>query len=164
MSDLHFETLRAELEALNVPSGQVRNLRWLAPPLAIGRTPAGDFEVFIRGSELHATSSLVRRHLQHGDWRPEEGGEPFSANRIVLPSAPHFAAIAALIAIELIRAGIAAPYGPQKAFTDVEPIVEMAIRRGALPENVIIGLIGELNQRSLSEGGPYRPSSPSITR
>lgn len=144
MNDLHFESLRANLEALSVPSGQVRNLRWLAAPLAVGRTTVGDFEVFIRGPELRAASSLVRRHLQHGEWRPEEGGEPFPANRIVLPSAPHFAAIAALIAIELIRAGIAGSRGPQNAFTDVEPIVEMAIRRGALPENVIIGLIGEL--------------------
>lgn len=144
MSDLHFEALRTELEALSVPSGQARNLRWLAPSLAVGRTTAGDFEVFIRGPELRAASSLVRRHLQHGGWRPEEGGEPFPASRIVLPSASHFAAIAALIAIELMRAGIAGPRGPQEAFTDVEPIVEMAIRRGALPENVIIGLIGEL--------------------
>jgi hypothetical protein len=117
---------------------------WLSGPLAVGRTPSGDFEIFIRGTEIRATSPLVRRHLQFGDWRPEEGGEPFSASRIVLPAAPHFASVAALIAIELLRAGITAPHGPQPAFSDVEPIIEMAIRRGALPENVIIGLIGEL--------------------
>ncbi len=144
MSDLHFEALRAELEALDVPQGQARKMRWLAVPLAIGRTPSGDFEIFIRGAEVHASSPLVRRHLQHGDWRPEEGGEPFSASRIVLPAAPHFASVAALIAIELLRAGITGPHGPQPAFSDVEPIIEMAIRRGALPENVVIGLIGEL--------------------
>ncbi len=144
MSELDFEALRAELEQLGVPSGHARNLRWLAPPLAIARTTTGDFEIFIRGPELRTFSSLVRRHLQHGDWRPEDGGEPFSATRIVLPSAPHFTAIAALIAIELMRAGIAESRGPQDAFTDVEPIIEMAIRRGALPENVIVGLIGEL--------------------
>jgi len=144
MSDSNFEALRAKLEALRVPSGQVRNLLWLAPPLAVGRTSDGDFEVYIRGPELRAASSLVRRHLQHGDWRPEEGGATFSASRIVLPSAPHFAAIATLIAIELIRADIAGPRGTQRAFDDVEPIVELAIRRGALPENVIVGLIGEL--------------------
>jgi hypothetical protein len=49
-----------------------------------------------------------------------------------------------LIAIELLRAGIDRPRGLQPAFTDVEPIIEMAIRRGALSESVIIGLIGEL--------------------
>ena len=144
MSGLHFEALRADLEDLSVPEGQARHMRWLATPLAVGRTASGDYEVFIRGPELHAASSLVRRHVQHGEWRPEEGGEAFSASRIVLPAAPHFAAVAALIAIELLRSGIAAPPGPQSAFTDVEPIIEMAIRRGALSESVIIGLIGEL--------------------
>ena len=144
MSDLQFETLRAALEALTVPQGQARNLCWLATPLAVGRTTAGDYEVFIRGPELKAGSSLVRRYIQHGDWRPEQGGEPFPACRLVLPLAPHFASIAALIAIELLRAGIAGPRGVQHAFTEVEPIIEMAIRRGALSEAVIIGLIGEL--------------------
>lgn len=144
MSDNYFETLRDDLESLAVPRGHVRNLRWLAPPLAIGRTASGDYEIFIRGDELRTSSSLVRRHVQHGEWRPEEGGDPFSASRIVLLGAPHFASIAALIATELLRAGIAGPTGAQQAFTDVEPIIEMAIRRGALSEQSIIGLVGEL--------------------
>lgn len=144
MTDLNFEQLRADLEELSVPQGQVRHMRWLGTPLAVGRTTSGDYEIFIRGSELRATSPLVRRHIQHGDWRPEDGGTPFPANRIVLPSAPHFASVAALIAIELLRAGIAVAQGPQAAFSDVEPIIEMAMRRGALSESVIVGLVGEL--------------------
>ena len=144
MSDVQFERLREELGALEVPEGQARNLRWLATPLAIGRTASGDYEIFIRAAELRASSALVRRHVQHGDWRPEDGGEPFPASRIILPAAPHFASIAALIAVELLRAGIAESDNVQAAFTDVEPIIEMAIRRGALSEAVIIGLIGEL--------------------
>ncbi|MDP9645449.1 PD-(D/E)XK motif protein [Paraburkholderia caledonica] len=145
MSEIHFEALRADLDQLSVPRGEVRHLRWLVPPLAIGRTASGDFEVFIRGAEIHAVSPLVKRHLQHGEWRPEAGGAQFSANRIVLPSAQHFASVAALIAIELVRSGIATSGGIQKAFSDVEPIIEMAIRRGALSENIVIGLIGELS-------------------
>lgn len=144
MIDIPFEMLRENLEALSVPEGQTRNLQWLAKPLAIGRTASGDYELFIRAPELRTKSALVRRHVQHGDWRPEQGGAPFSASRIVLPSAPHFASISALIAIELMRSGITEPDGIQPAFTDVEPIIEMAIRRGALSEAVIIGLIGEL--------------------
>lgn len=144
MNELQFEALRAELEGLSVPAGQVRKMFWLKEALGVGRTPSGDFEIFIRGPVLQASFPLVRRHLQHGDWRPEEGGEAFSASRIVLPAAPHFASVAALIAIELVRAGVAAAHGPQPAFNDVEPIIEMALRRGALQENVIIGLIGEL--------------------
>ncbi|WP_144160825.1 PD-(D/E)XK motif protein [Paraburkholderia sp. BCC1885] len=145
MSDIHFEALRADLDQLSVPQGQVRHMRWLVPPLAIGRVASGDFEVFVRGPELHTVSSLVKRHVQHGEWRPEEGGAPFSANRIVLPSTSHFASIATLIAIELMRAGIAGPRGVQPAFTHVEPIIEMAIRGGALSENVVTGLLGELS-------------------
>lgn len=144
MRDLHYEELRQDLEKLRVPDGQTRSLQWLAPTLAVGRTASGDYEIFIRGSEVRAASPLVRRHVQHSEWRPEEGGEPFQANRIVLPAAHHFASIAALISIELLRAGIAGLSGPQAAFTDVEPIIELAIRRGALPENVVVGLIGEL--------------------
>jgi hypothetical protein len=144
MTELHYETLRNDLEQMRVPEGRIRNMRWLADLLAVGRTTSGHFEVFIRGDELSASSNLVRRHMQHGDWMPLEGGEPFSATRIVLPQAPHFASIAAVIAVELLRAGINDGPGAQRAFSDVEPIIEMAIRRGALPEKVIVGLIGEL--------------------
>lgn len=143
-ADVTYEALRFELETLVVPTGEVRNLRWLARTLAVARNGAGDYEIFLRGPELATRSPLVRRHLQHGDWRPMGGGTPFAASRIVLPSAPHFASVSALIAVELLRAGIYDADDPQAAFSDVEPIIEMAIRRGALPENVVVGLIGEL--------------------
>lgn len=160
MTDPSFEELRADLEELCVPQGQVRHMRWLATPLAVGRTTSGDYEIFIRGSELRALSALVRRHIQHGDWQPKEGGTSFPANRIVLPSAPHFASVAALIAIELLRAGLAGARGAQAAFSDVEPIIEMAMRRGALSESVVIGLVGELTVlRQLILGQADNPSS-----
>lgn len=144
MSRHQYEGLRDELEQMGVPQGRIRNMFWLSDVLAVGRTTNGQFEIFIRGAELNASSSLVRRHMQHGEWRPLEGGTAFFANRIVLPEATHFASIAAVIAVELMRAGIVDDHGAQTAFFDVEPIIEMAIRRGALPENVIVGLIGEL--------------------
>lgn len=144
MTNDSYEVLREKLDRLSAGSGNIRNLLWLAPELAIGRNSFGDFEIFLRGGDLVASSALVRRHLQHGEWCPREGGEPFSASRILLPSAAHFVSVAALIAVELLRAKISGSGNPQRAFTDVEPIIEMAIRRGALPENVVIGLIGEL--------------------
>jgi len=144
MNELNFEALRDEIEALAVPVGHVRHLRWVTTSLAIGRAMSGDYEIFLRGPELRASSALVRRHMQHAEWRPEEGGEAFPASRIALPSAPHFASIATLIATELLRAGVAEAARVQVAFSDVEPIIEMAIRRGALSENVIVGLVGEL--------------------
>lgn len=139
-----YEKLRSELERLSPATDDARNLQWLAPELAVGVNVTGDFEIFLIGEEIVASSALLRRHLQHGEWQPSGGGKIFFASRIVLPSAPHFASVAALISIELLRAGIAGSGNPQAAFSDVEPIIEMAIRRGALPENVIIGLIGEL--------------------
>ncbi|UPG86387.1 PD-(D/E)XK motif protein [Luteibacter aegosomatis] len=142
--NINFEVLRDELHNLAVPAGRARNVLWLTATLAVGRTSTGDYEIFILGEAIQASSALVRRHMRHSEWQPEEGGDPFFANRIVLPSAQHFAAVATLIATELLRAGVAGPYGAQSAFTDVEPIVEMAIRRGALTESEIIGLVGEL--------------------
>lgn len=144
MTDHNYEDLRNDLERMGVPEGRIRNMRWLADLLAIGRTTSGHFEVFVCGEELSTSSNLVRRHMQYGAWMPLEGGQRFSANRIVLPEAPHFASIAAVIAIELLRAGVNDSRDAQSAFSDVEPIIEMAIRRGALPENVIVGLVGEL--------------------
>jgi hypothetical protein len=144
MTAIQCESLRSEMEKLTVPQGQVRHLRWIVDTLAVGRTSSGDYEIFICGPQLNATSSLARRRLQHGEWRPDSGDKSFAANRILLPEAPHFASIAALITIELMRARITQPPSLQRSFTDVEPIIEMAIRRGALPEAAIIGLIGEL--------------------
>lgn len=160
MTDLQYETLRNELEDMRVPEGLARNLRWLASNLAIGRTNNGQFEVFICGDQLNSSSSLVQRHMQYGEWRPLDGGESFAANRVVLPESPHFASIAAVIAVELLRTGVAEQGNAQSAFADVEPIIEMAIRRGALPENVIVGLIGELTVlRQLLQANLSTPSS-----
>src|SRR3546814_13609271 len=87
MSHPTFEVLRDELEALQAPAGEARNLRWLSPPLAVARSATGDYEIFLRGDELVATSPLVRRHLPHGEWQPQDGGASFPASRSVLPSA-----------------------------------------------------------------------------
>jgi len=142
---LSFETLRASLQTLEVPAGQARNLRWIAADqLGVAKSSSGDFEIFLLGSALIARSSIVRRHLEHGSWQRTDGGHAFDASRIVLPSAPHYAAVAALIATELMRAGLGAGRDAQQAFGDVEPIIELAIRRGALPEETVLGLYGEL--------------------
>ncbi len=145
---------------MEVPEGRARNMRWLADLLAVGRTTSGHFEIFICGNELRASSGLVRRHMQYGDWQPLEGGANFSANRVVLPEAPHFASIAAVIAVELLRSGVSDTDEIQRAFSDVEPIIELAIRRGALPENVVVGLVGELILlRQLFIANSHRPTA-----
>jgi hypothetical protein len=140
-----YEKLRDELNKLDRPAGAERRLRWIVGnELGIARTSSGQLEIFLTGPELHGSSPLMQRHLQFGRWR-EPAGEPFDATRIVLPSAPHFTSIAAVIGIELLRAGLGSGRDVGEVFAEVEPIIELAIRRGALSEETIIGLIGELN-------------------
>jgi hypothetical protein len=152
---LTFEALRAALGALEVPAGEARRLRWVIDgPLGAAKTASGDFEIFLLGGPLVARSPVVRRCLEHGAWQPTTGGEAFDASRIVLPADPHFAAMAALIATELVRAGIGDGVPPQEAFTEVEPLIELAIQRGSLTDEVMLGLFGELLVlRTMLRGG-----------
>src|SRR5688572_5264473 len=99
-----FESLRANINALATPSEGQRTLFWFANGLGgVAKTANGGFEIFIAGSAITARSRVVRRHLEHNSWIEAGAAEPFEANRVVLPSAPHFASLAALIAIELMR-------------------------------------------------------------
>jgi hypothetical protein len=82
----------------------------------------------------------VRRHLKHDRWKGRDG--EFVASRLVLPAEDHFHPVAAFIAEELIRNGLRESL--QRAFTISEPIIEMALRRAALSEEMVVGLIGEL--------------------
>ena len=141
-----FEPLRDRLEGLQVPVGDARKLIWIvAGRLGAALTAIGSYEIFLAGPELTASSALVKRHLQHDSWMPELGGKPFSATRILLGSAPHFAAIAALIATEMARIEMSTDKELQRAFLEVEPIIEMAIRRSALSDEALLGLVAELH-------------------
>ena len=140
-----FETLRSALSALEVPIGHARRLHWVVESLlGVARTSSGDFEIFLLGEPLDTRSPLVRRCLQHGAWKPATGGSAFDATRVVLPADPHFAAIAALIATELVGAGLGTGVSLQDAFSEVEPIIELAIQRGSLTDEMLLGLFSEL--------------------
>lgn len=144
-ANLTFEALRDALETLDVPSGEARSLRWVVEDrLGAAKTASGDYEIFLLGEPVVARSGVVRRHLEYGAWQPTHGGQPFTASRIVLPPAAHFAPIAALIAMEFARGGLSEGVPTQAVFDDVEPIIELAIRRGSLSDEVILGLFGEL--------------------
>jgi hypothetical protein len=82
--------------------------------------------------------------MQHDRWEPSSGGRAFEASRVLLGAAVHFAAVAALIAIELTRLDLSTDEALQQSFSEVEPIIELAIRRAALSDDAILGLIGEL--------------------
>jgi hypothetical protein len=137
-----FEELLATLSALPIPQvAAERVVEWCdgAPQLGLAREPGEGFELFIRGERLLA-GQIVSRHLRFDQWQGNEG--LFRANRLMLPADPHFLPVAAFLAEELIRAGIAG--STQKAFTTSEPIIEMALRRAILDDNAVLGLIGEL--------------------
>ncbi len=143
---MSFEPVRNDLEGLRVPEGEARRLVWVVEGrLGAALTASGSYEIFLLGPELTAASPLVGRHLQHDQWEPEPGGEVFEATRVLLGSAAHFAAVAALIATELARLDLSSDEALQHAFTEVEPIIEMAIQRSALSDEALIGLIAELH-------------------
>jgi hypothetical protein len=140
-----FEPLRDRLEGLSVPKGEARKVIWIVGDrLGAALTAVGSYEIFLAGGPLKAASNLVERHLQHDLWVPERGGETFEATRILLGSASHFAAIAALIATEIARLDLSSDDKLQQAFLEVEPIIEMAIRRSTLSDEALLGLIAEL--------------------
>ena len=120
-----------------------RELEWCdsARSVALAREASGRREVFISGGKMVARTALVRRHLRHDRWRNREG-EEFEASRIVLPDEDHFVAVAALVVEQLLRHGVTEEC--QRAFTAVEPLIEMALRGRALQENTVLGLVGEL--------------------
>jgi hypothetical protein len=140
-----YESLRSALDQLEIPAvAGHRNTLWVSERLlGIARNHMGTVELFLVGPRLHARTSTVRRHLEHGEWMGADN-EVFEANRLVLPPLNHFITIAALIGIELVRSGINSGRGQQAVFEEVEPIIELALRRGALSEEALLGLLGEL--------------------
>lgn len=142
---MDFEALRDHLASVEVPAGNARRLIWVvADRLGAAVTPSGAYEIFLAGAELSAALPLVSRHLQFDRWESSDGGQTFDATRVLLGSAAHFAAVASLIVTELVRFDLATPPAMQLAFREVEPIIELAIRRGALSTETLLGLVAEL--------------------
>lgn len=136
--------LRARFLALRAaPAEAHRSVQWCdsGQRLGVARDEAGQIEIFISGPPLGSASSLITSNLAHNVWRRANGGE-FAANRIVLPPASHFDAVAAFICTELIENG--ALRDPAGGFLRTEPVIEMAIQQLSLRSEALIGLAGEL--------------------
>ncbi|MCG3773612.1 MAG: hypothetical protein JW395_0421 [Nitrospira sp.] len=141
-----YEGLRERLSRISAPeSHEERPTLWTIDRLlGIAVASTGAYELFIAGPRLRPNTSLVRRHLDHGLWS-SPNGDQFEANRVVFPNAPHFATIAAVVAVEMVRMGLGQNDATsQEVFDQVEPIIELALRRGALSEELMLGLLGEL--------------------
>lgn len=141
-----FEELRTSIEQLPSTSEEdARQLFWVVPStLGVAADARGGREVFLVGGVLSTRSHVVGRHLQHGLWRGAQD-EPFEASRLVLPPAPYFVALSALIASEMVRLGLGSEDRTVQAiFSDVEPLIELSLKRALLSEEAIRGLLGEL--------------------
>lgn len=145
-NSMDYEQLRSELGALSSSINENdRKTLWVVNRVfGIAKTSRGAIELFLIGDKLVSTSSLVKRHLEFGRWQIADEHQFIDANRIVLPSDPHFLPLAATIGVELMRVGLKSTLDLQFAFKQVEPLIELALRRSALAEEHILGLIGEL--------------------
>ncbi len=142
--DATFERLRERLgEQPPAPSAQDRELIWADQRhrLALARDDRGQVEIFVVGSPLTASTRAVAANLVHHTWRASDGST-FEASRVVLPSEPHFDGVATLVCAELQRNGV--HRAPQSAFAQVEPVIELALRRAVLGDEALAGLAGEL--------------------
>lgn len=139
-----FEHLLQLAESLPMPSSETeREVCWceLSNTVGFSRQVNGSIELFLCGDELRTASPLVRRHLRYDQWSRMTGCV-FKANRLVFPAEDHYTAATAFLAEELLRKD--AVTSLQNGFSLTEPLIEMMLRRTALSEEELLGLIGEL--------------------
>jgi hypothetical protein len=141
---MSYETvLDLVLNAGRAPSGDLRDIVWISDAHVVGvaRDHEGRIEVFLGGAELRPTSKLVEESIEFRTWH-RSGKASLSANRLVLPALGHFDQVAAFICTELLRNG--ADVALSRAFAKTEPIIELAIKRLQMSNEVLLGLAGEL--------------------
>lgn len=137
----------AVLDQINaVPAGTTgddRAITWLTDAKVIGlaRNSRGHLELFLAGDQLKPRHGIVKSAMHYHSWH-RDGQPPLNANRIRLPALGHFDQVGAFIAAELLREK--ADANLERAFSVVEPLIELAIKRLEISENAILGLVGEL--------------------
>ena len=121
-----------------------RKITWLEGSHRIGtsRTHDGHVEIFLAGERLQPNSALVRQNLEFQTWFRRSQEPPLEANRILLPAAGHFNQVAAFICTELFRNK--ADKELVTGFRCTEPVIELAISRLRISDEVVLGLAGEL--------------------
>lgn len=141
---ISFEHLLRLAEGLPSPTVEIeREVVWCDSDHKVGisRQLGGNIELFLCGEELVANTPLVKRHLRFDQWTRMKG-EIFRANRLVFPAEEHFTAATAFLAEELFRNGVTESL--RNGFSKTEPLIEMMLRRTALSEEELLGLLGEL--------------------
>lgn len=142
--DGNYEALAHALSEMQpAQSGDQRHVHWAGTNEVIGlaRDSQGRIEIFIVGPQLACESTVVAGNLSYESWQRADH-DVMQANRLRLPAAPHFDAIAAFLSTHLLDSG--ADHNPQLAFTRSEPVIEMAFERLRLQGEALVGLSGEL--------------------
>lgn len=145
MNTARYEDLLAMIEELSpADDATERDVRWATQAGVVGlaRAQDGKIEIFMRGEPLIAVSGTIREVLEHQVWFRRAGLPAVEASRLLLPAAGHYDQIAAFVCTELLRNGADADLAA--AFRRAEPIIELAIRRLRLSDQVLVGLAGEL--------------------
>lgn len=130
-------------EIPSASSSELRDITWVtnAHVVGVSRDHDGRVEVFLGGAELRPASKAVGDAIEFRTWH-REGAAAFEANRLLLPALGHFDQVAAFICTELLRNGADATLS--LGFARTEPIVELAIERLRMSNEVVLGLAGEL--------------------
>lgn len=140
----NYEALLYDLASIpNATTGAVRDLTWLTPTDVIGvaRDQVGRLEIFLTGAELQPRTAALRDAMTYHEWH-RASGQPFAANRLLLPALGHFEQVGAFICAELLRNGAGVDLA--RAFAIVEPIIELAVERLQMSHAAMLGLAGEL--------------------
>lgn len=122
-----------------------RNVGWLTDSRAIGisKTHEDRIEIFLAGAALKPVSRTLKEAIEHQPWWHQGAEQPaFEANRMLLPGIGYFDQVAAFLCAELLRLGIDDDL--ERAFSEAEPILELAIERLRLSDGAFLGLAGEL--------------------
>lgn len=140
-----YQKVRYELAALSVEGDENEHQTMWIVPRVLGVARSGkSIDVFIAGALLHTKSPLIRRHLDYAKWNITGEGTSVEANRLAYPGKDEYAPVAAMVAVELANAGINAGENIQTAFSRIEALIELSLRRTALTEEHLLGLLGEL--------------------
>lgn len=145
MKAARYEDTLALIESVSpAEDAAERDVRWVSDASVVGvaRAHDGKIEIFLRGEPLTAASGTIREVLEHQTWFRRAGLPAVEASRLLLPAAGHFDQVAAFVCTELLRNG--ADRDLATAFRRAEPIIELAIRRLRLTDQVLVGLAGEL--------------------
>ena len=122
-----------------------RRVSWFGSDRVLGvcRNRHGAIELFIGGGVL-ATNRAVVTELVRVETVADSSGGYTPANVLAFERGSHMDPVAALVCHELIEAGVLDIGGRDRAFSVVEPIIEMAIDRSGRSKEIVAGLAGEI--------------------